>query len=242
MAAEANGWLQAHPEDHTGRAADLNQYWYSSATIATLVGVVREHVLRVHHGCAFDCAFVSTPSLFFSLTAAERAGCRLLEYDETLCSADGCVRFDFHRPTALPQELRGAFKCVVIDPPFITRDVWQLYAQTARHLLPEEGGLLVLTTVIENAPMLAELLDARPNVYLPSIPNLPYQYSVYTNFKAPLLDSPNPEVPHDPAAFLASANAATASEAEVPLKGAGHAYDFEAMIEAELRRQGAASA
>lgn len=29
----AAAWLHANPEDHTGRAADLNQYWYSAATI-----------------------------------------------------------------------------------------------------------------------------------------------------------------------------------------------------------------
>ena len=58
---------------------------------------------------------------------------------------------------------------------FITTDVWHQYIETAKHLLPKAGGLAVLTTVIENAPLLAETLGARPNMYLPSIPNLPYQ-------------------------------------------------------------------
>lgn len=70
----AVAWLQAHEEDHTGISADMNQYWYSANTITTLIDVIRQYCLRTKHSCALDCAFVSTPSLFFSLGADERAG------------------------------------------------------------------------------------------------------------------------------------------------------------------------
>lgn len=68
------------------------------------------------------------------------------------------------------------------------------------------------------------------------------QYAVYTNFHAQQLDSQNPEVPHDPDAFLASAHdpdvAATLHcDEEMPIQGQRSTYDFEAMLEAELRRQ-----
>ena len=74
------------------------------------------------------------------------------------------------------------------------------------------------------------------------------QYAVFSNFVATELDAPNPEVPHDPHEFLAAAasrttssrDAAVAAEAEAPLRGGGNSYDFEAMLEAELRRQEAA--
>ena len=39
LASAASAWLFAHAEDHTGVAADLNQYWYSAATIATILQV-----------------------------------------------------------------------------------------------------------------------------------------------------------------------------------------------------------
>lgn len=120
---------------------------------------------------------------------------------------------------------------------FITEDVWRQYIETARHLLAPAGGLVVLTTVLENARLLAESLDAQPNTFLPSIPNLPYQYAVYTNFRTAVLDERNPEVAHDPAAFFAAPREAAPPSAEAPLRGAGHSYDFEAMLEAELRRQ-----
>jgi hypothetical protein len=235
MAALAQQWLAAHEEDHVGAAAELNQYWYSSTTIATLTGVVRAHVLRTPpaaRAARLDCAFLSTPSLFFALGEEERSGCRCLDYDETLGKDEpGFVRYDFRRPLELPPELHGAFECVVIDPPFITSDVWRQYAQTAGLLL-REGGRVVLTTVIENAPLLRSLLGVRPTLFLPSIPNLPYQYATFANFQAPELTAANPEVPHDPHAFLASTAGAEppAREAERPISGAGSSYDFEEMV------------
>ena len=237
---QAVAWLQAHLEEHTtGHAADLNQYWYSAPTIATLVDTLRQHCLPLRIS-TLDCAFLSTPSLFFALSPTERENSRLLEFDTTLGEGEAnFVQYDYHQPRALPAELKESFSCVVIDPPFITRDVWLLYVQAAKHLLSPDGRI-VCTTVIENAPLLKEHLGVRPNRYLPAIPNLPYQYAVYTNFSCATLDRPNPEVPHDPDAFLAAPGPPPPQSAapEEPLRGAGHSYDFEAMIERELQRHG----
>ena len=41
-----------------------------------------------------------------------------------------------------------------------------------------------------------------PNVFLPSIPNLPYQYATFTNFHSPALSVRNPEVAQDPDEIL----------------------------------------
>jgi hypothetical protein len=79
----------------------------------------------------------------------------------------------------------------VIDPPFITREVWEKYAATANFLL-SEGGRLICTTIRENAAMMNELLQARaasdtlswpsadslqvkPQRFQPCIPHLVYQ-------------------------------------------------------------------
>eukprot|EP00307_Rebecca_sp_RCC1486_P014170 CAMPEP_0119414672 /NCGR_PEP_ID=MMETSP1335-20130426/7117_1 /TAXON_ID=259385 /ORGANISM="Chrysoculter rhomboideus, Strain RCC1486" /LENGTH=316 /DNA_ID=CAMNT_0007439559 /DNA_START=21 /DNA_END=973 /DNA_ORIENTATION=- len=234
---DARSWIDAHRE-----IADMNQYWYSPATIDTIVRVLRARCIHGARegtrGSTLDCAFVSTPSLFFVLTPQERAASRVLDYDRQLAGSDDCgyVFFDFNDPPdALPDELKGAFHAVVIDPPFITRDVWEKYARVARWLLAPEGGLIVASTVIENAPMMSELLDVRPNVYLPSIPHLPYQYALYTNFDAPELATPNAEIPLDPHELLRAQaeglHIAETRAAEVPLAGAGPSYDFEAMIE-----------
>lgn len=35
------------------------------------------------------------------------------------------VFFDFHKPEDIPEKYHNFFDYVVIDPPFITRDVWE---------------------------------------------------------------------------------------------------------------------
>lgn len=54
----------------------LNQYWYSARTVLALCGAVREVLARSDERRA---AFLSTPSLYFSLTPRERARCALFD-------------------------------------------------------------------------------------------------------------------------------------------------------------------
>jgi hypothetical protein len=70
--------------------------------------------------------------------------------------------------------------------------VWEKYAETTNRLLAP-GGKIILSTIQENRDMMSELLNVRPVEFLPSIPNLVYQYNFYTNYEAPVLSSPNPE-------------------------------------------------
>jgi hypothetical protein len=70
---------------------------------------------------------------------------------------------------------------VVVDPPFITEEVWRKYAITAKLLLKPEGrfrvslfqictflgssvGKVILTTIAENKDLLFELFGATPTV------------------------------------------------------------------------------
>lgn len=60
---------------------------------------------------------------------------------------------------------------VVVDPPFITHEVWKQYAITSKLLLKqgsaEDGsplGKCILTTVLENADLLKEILGAKATV------------------------------------------------------------------------------
>jgi len=73
------------------------------------------------------------------------------------------------------------FDLVVIDPPFITHEVWTKYAEASRYLLKpgtgEDGeplGKVLGTTIRENADKLKELLGLTPRRFRPSIPNLVY--------------------------------------------------------------------
>lgn len=75
---------------------------------------------------------------------------------------------------------------VVVDPPFITEAVWELYATTSRSLLKsglnEDGspkGKVILTTLFENAEFLNRMLGAKPTVrILHPLPQLRYSYFV----------------------------------------------------------------
>ena len=83
------------------------------------------------------------------------------------------------------------------------------------------------------------LLGVVPTRFLPSIPNLPYQYTVYVNFEAPRLDLANDEVLQDPDELLASKSGAAVESAaqrtlEAPIRGGG---DFEEMLAAALQAE-----
>lgn len=69
--SEANKFLS-----QTGENSDLNQYWYSKNTIETICNAIREG-LSISGG--HRVAFLSTPSLFFSLSPQERGHCVLFD-------------------------------------------------------------------------------------------------------------------------------------------------------------------
>jgi hypothetical protein len=94
----------------------------------------------------------------------------------------------------LPDCLHHSFDYVVIDPPFITEDVWRLYARAARLLLGPSPARVLLSTIPENCELMRELLDARLVAFRPSIPHLIYQYSFFTNYTSQRLAALNPEI------------------------------------------------
>jgi SAM-dependent methyltransferase len=178
-------FIDSHKE-----VAKFNQYWYSPRTIATILEAVAEPLAG--SPVPPRCAFLSTPSLFFSLDADSRSSARhaVLDLDSGQFAAAGggaFVRFDFRQqpPEAhLPASMMGAFDVAVIDPPFITEEVWRLYAATARALL-KPGGRVVCTTVAENASLIAELFPgAGRTEFQPSIPHLVYQYDLFCNWES----------------------------------------------------------
>ena len=200
---------------------NFNQYWYSAATIAALaaeIDVLRPATrvgsrappeapaggARAHARVAFLC----TPSLFFAFPAATRAarGYVLLDIDTAAFGSEaGFERLDFLSAAPLPPHLAGAFDAVVIDPPFITADVWAAAARCARALLGADGeagdlagGQIIATTVRENAALLAQLLAARRVAFRPSIPHLVYQYDAFVSgFEPQVLCARNAEVPDE---------------------------------------------
>jgi hypothetical protein len=97
--------------------------WYSQPTISALTS---ECSRLIAEGSAdFKVAFLSTPSIYFALSEAERKQCFVFDYDKKWESDRGFVFYDFNDQETLPKELHNTFDLVVIDPPFITREVWE---------------------------------------------------------------------------------------------------------------------
>ncbi|KAG1657443.1 hypothetical protein FOA52_011723 [Chlamydomonas sp. UWO 241] len=175
----------------TGEKGDLNQYWYSSRTIQKMADEVVASATKA--------AFLSTPSVYFSLPkdSEVKKASWVFDLDEQWSKDPHYFKYDFNKPEAIPAELHGTFDCVVIDPPFITRGVWEKYAEAAKLLLVE-GGKVIGTTVAENEAMLGDILPGMAaTAFKPSIPNLIYQYNLFTNFPPAVLCEKNPEIPED---------------------------------------------
>lgn len=76
--------------------------------------------------------------------------------------------------------------------------MWESYTAAAKLLLrPGGAGLVLCTTISENAPFMQELLGASPCAFKPSIPNLVYQYALYVNYDSKRLGTANPELPSE---------------------------------------------
>ncbi|KAF4718086.1 N-6 adenine-specific DNA methyltransferase 2 [Perkinsus olseni] len=147
-----------------GEKAEFNQYWYSRKTIETLVDELLHLQQRLKPDGPLRVACLSTPSVYFALTAApeisDKLECWLFEFDPHLLQGERCVKFDYHEPKDVPVDLCHTFDCVLIDPPFITREVWENYAITAK-LLAANGGHFIGSSVRENGELLHGLLGMR---------------------------------------------------------------------------------
>ena len=176
----------------TKEVEDLNQYWYSNRTISAMARDV-EDVCAAPETRA---AFLSTPSVYFSLSKEVRARSWCFDLDTQWQKEPGYVCYDFNKPIGFEgaDELKGTFDMVIIDPPFITREVWEKYTTTAKALL-KPGGKVLASTIQENAPLMKELLGVTPQVFMPSIPTLVYQYHLYASYESKFLAEKNPEIP-----------------------------------------------
>lgn len=218
-AEDANGFLAA-----TSERTDLNQYWFSSVTVAAFVTEVCE--------TPGPAALVSSPSVYFSLPEDVRQRSKVLDFDRQWEADPGFVFYDFNEPENLPLELRGQFEFILIDPPFITKEVWEKYAATAR-FLARPGARLLCTTIAENQALLHDILGVWPALFRPSIPNLVYQYSTYVNYRSERLDQLNAEIDDEDWREALKKAEATACELDrpvVPLQN----HELEAFEEASL--------
>jgi hypothetical protein len=99
------------------------------------------------------------------------------------------------RLTRLPA---AQFDYAMFDPPFITAPTLEKYARTIKLLLAP-GGKILGCSLRENGPLLHSLLGVECMAFLPSVPNLVYQFNAFCNYDSALLSQRNPELPEEEA-------------------------------------------
>ena len=81
---------------------DFNQYWYSKDTITFIVTQIEKH--------AKNCAFLSTPSVYFSLKDKDiKNASKVLDFDTKFEKDPNYVFYDFNKPEDLPEDLKETF-------------------------------------------------------------------------------------------------------------------------------------
>jgi hypothetical protein len=214
MSEQADGcsWVEA-PANSTDLR--LNQYWYSPATIGTLVAEIQSHTgaVQTSEQQGVRVGFLSTPSLYFALTDMEvQRRSTLFEFDERWAqdarAIGGQAAFRFFDYNALQplEQWRGSFDLLVIDPPYIDRKVWHAYIAAATILLSKAGELL-LTTVAEREEELTRLVAEMPQAssrragwglrrhgFEPINQGCAHRFCVFSTWlDSPRLDTVNPE-------------------------------------------------
>jgi 16S rRNA G966 N2-methylase RsmD len=107
-------------------------------------GVQSSSIYSCEHGLLHT---IETEYCVISLQDSQlRKGSVVLDFDKQWENDPGFVFYDFNDPERIPEHLRGSFEGVLIDPPFITPEVWEKYAKTAKMLL-KEGGKIICTTI-----------------------------------------------------------------------------------------------
>lgn len=105
--------------------------------------------LRSAPACCCICAHFGTAHLMSCATPHVFHLLACLQFDVKFATegSTNFIPFDFNAPEQIPLELHQSFDFVVIDPPFITKEVWEKYADTAKLLVRGESSKILLTTI-----------------------------------------------------------------------------------------------
>ncbi|PRP74040.1 hypothetical protein PROFUN_11913, partial [Planoprotostelium fungivorum] len=121
----------------------LSQFWYTDDTSDR---VARE-ALKMANGGRIAC--LSTPSIFRALKRISPAldNCFLFEYDKRFSFyKEKFVFYDYIEPTNLPQELKGSFDFIIVDPPFLSEECQVKASETVQFLRRSQESLTLVLT------------------------------------------------------------------------------------------------
>ena len=92
--------------------------------------------------------------------------------------------YDFNNPEDIPANIHHTFDCVVIDPPFITEEVWTLYAAATKLLLAPEGQQHLLKLFI-HAPACRIACRASTSSQCIHLHHLPSKHKLWNALRRP---------------------------------------------------------
>eukprot|EP00928_Gymnodinium_smaydae_P084461 TRINITY_DN67736_c0_g1_i1.p1 TRINITY_DN67736_c0_g1~~TRINITY_DN67736_c0_g1_i1.p1 ORF type:complete len:192 (-),score=30.91 TRINITY_DN67736_c0_g1_i1:188-763(-) len=173
-------------------AADesLNQYWYTTGTIAALVAELSSFDPAARFG------FLSSPSVFFALPESLRSRSKLFEFDERWKNEPSFVHFDFNHPEDLPQICHGTCDFLLLDPPLITEGPLEMYRR-ACDLLLVPGGKVLVCTYSCNERCVKDIFAAERVLFQPCMDRCvsATSFSLFANYKvSKALSQENPEI------------------------------------------------
>ncbi|KAI8324197.1 hypothetical protein GQ54DRAFT_241028, partial [Martensiomyces pterosporus] len=161
----------------------LSQFWYDDATAELLATRALEHTEEDDY-----IAFISSPTAYvaFRNVAPERKNAFVFEFDQRFdVFKDQFVHYDYNKPLEFPlaKELKGKFKFIVADPPFLNEDCLTKTASTVRYLSNEDTKVMVDTGAIME-DLAKKLLGARITGFHPAHRGgLSNEFRCYTTFE-----------------------------------------------------------
>ncbi|PAN45003.1 hypothetical protein PAHAL_9G087100 [Panicum hallii] len=178
---EGGGWVELVAEDWR-----LSQFWYDERTARALVEEVVRLVSPSGSGSSAGAvACIACPTLYAYLKKTDPGvPAQLLEYDERFGQYGGDFTFyDYNRPEELPAAMKHAYRVVVADPPYLSKECLEKIAKTVSFLAQPEGSFLLLLTGEVQKDRALELLNVHPCGFRPQHSNkLGNEFRLFTNY------------------------------------------------------------
>lgn len=160
----------------------LSQFWYDRETAETVAKEVHALCTSIDSPSV---ACIACPTLYAYLKKLDRSiPVQLLEYDRRFEQYGTEFTFyDYSQPEELPSSLKHAYRIVVADPPYLSRECLDKVAQTISFLVqPGEPYLLLLTGEVQKNRA-TELLGLHPCGFRPQHSNkLGNEFRLFTNY------------------------------------------------------------
>ncbi|KAJ1799542.1 Protein-lysine N-methyltransferase efm5 [Coemansia sp. RSA 2399] len=164
----------------------LSQFWYDDTTAEFIASRALENTDDGEY-----IAFISSPTAYvaFNKLASENSNAFVFEYDTRFdVFKDQFVFYDFNKPLKFPRasELKGKFKFIVADPPFLNKDCLSQTIETAKFLAADDAKIMINTGAVMEK-LANELVGARITKFYPAhrggLSNKFFCYSTFEDAK-----------------------------------------------------------